>query len=59
MRTTTNMTMRGKENSRRIDLIEDRTTHDQLVERDAETTLEMRHEAYIERNGVKHMTKVH
>ena len=32
--TPTNMTMRGKENSKRIDLHEDRTTEDQLMEWD-------------------------
>ena len=33
------------ENSRRIDLLEDRTTQDQLMGWDIDTSLELRHEA--------------
>ena len=59
--TPINMTRRGKENSRRIDLLEDRTTQDHLNDHEInslETSLELRGKTCIRRDGRNNLMRV-
>ena len=51
------MTWREEGDSRRVDLLEDRATDDQLTERDIATSVEMRHDTHIKNDGNEHMTR--
>ena len=58
LRTPVIMTMRGEGDSRRIDLLEYRTTLDKLMEGGIETSLELRGKTYTRRDGRNNLTRV-